>query len=601
MIKSCNNDHLNNQNINPQYYLFFQIWKELTDFRTFDSYQFKSFNPINGIEELIHTCDLFLNGLTPTSHSIIAVSEELLKSVRNDYVLLSCYNHIRNRMLCNLGKKKDSKTKITELRYELKYYLKQLKNTYDEKLIDCLCSCIDNNDTQKLPRLVSSFISRCIDNGWSVKALHQKIRLKDSVLIRDFLTGIRRSQKQTYCVFFPFKLKITPISGKTKEESTEYVSNQLPNFNICLKSKEEIIRDYPELDNSLLSSDKYMIVVCNEMDIYSASHSAVLKLTNALNILSFFSSIDSWGVNYNWIAFNQDSPYSKSIRTSDIYYTYKYLDSASMVYSKFRSMVEHNTINKEIYQKLLSSFSYANLSSLSTSLEEKYINMWIALEALSRTDSSENIISNILTFVPNACSLRFIYKEIRNFAEECDRCGISLDFGEKNIDIHTDDKEQMVSDLIEVMRDTNHLSTLKSRCTINNLLEYRCSEIEKIINNPSEFISHITSHHKTIQWHLDRLYRIRNEIAHSGIKQNFAIIRYTEHLYDYIASCVSEVVRIANDNNSIDFGEIIAVINDNYYEFEQMSTDINKSRISAIDGFGSLWKNGIIDFFRIDI
>ena len=135
----------------------------------------------------------------------------------------------------------------------------------------------------------------------------------------------------------------------------------------------------------------------------------------------------------------------------------------------------------------------------------------------------------------------------------------------------------MVSDLIEVMRDTNHLSTLKSRCTINNLLEYRCSEIEKIINNPSEFISHITSHHKTIQWHLDRLYRIRNEIAHSGIKQNFAIIRYTEHLYDYIASCVSEVVRIANDNNSIDFGEIIAVINDNYYEFEQMSTDINKS------------------------
>ena len=267
-----------------------------------------------------------------------------------------------------------------------------------------------------------------------------------------------------------------------------------------------------------------------------------------------------------------------------------------MVYSKFRSMVEHDTINKEIYQKLLSSFSYANLSALSTSLEEKYINMWIALEALSRTDSSENIISNILTFVPNACSLRYIYKEIRNFVEDCDRCGISLDFGEKKIDIHTDNKEQMVSDLIEVIRDTSHLSTLKSRCSINNLLDFRCSEIEKIINNPSEFISHITSHHKTIQWHLDRLYRIRNEIAHSGIKQNFAIIRYTEHLYDYIASCVSEVVRIANDNNSIDFGEIVAVINDNYYEFEQMSTEINKSRISAIDGFGSLWKNGIIDF-----
>ena len=149
MIKFCNNDRLNDQEINPQYYLFFQIWKELTDFRTFDSYQFKSFNPINGIEELIHTCDLFLNGLTPTTHSIIAVSEELLKSVRNDHVLLSCYNHIRNRILCHLGKKKDSNAKIMELRYELKYYLKQLENTYDDKLIDCLCNCIDNNETQK--------------------------------------------------------------------------------------------------------------------------------------------------------------------------------------------------------------------------------------------------------------------------------------------------------------------------------------------------------------------------------------------------------------------------------------------------------------------
>lgn len=259
-------------------------------------------------------------------------------------------------------------------------------------------------------------------------------------------------------------------------------------------------------------------------------------------------------------------------------------------------MVEHDAINKDIYQKLSSAFSYANLSALSTSLEEKYINMWIALEAVSRTDSSENIISNILTFVPNACSLRYIYKEIRNFAEDCGRCNISLEFGEKRIDIHTDNKEQMVSDLIEVMRDTNHLSTLKNRCSINDLLEYRCSEIEKIINNPSKFISHIISHHKTIKWHLDRLYRIRNEIVHSGISQNFEIIRYTEHLYDYIASCISEVVRIANDNNSIDFGEVVAVINNNYDEFEQIANEINKSNISVLDRFGSLWKNGIIDF-----
>ena len=596
MITNYCDDTLRSLGVKEEYFLFCQLWKELTDERTFDSYQYKSFNIINGIEELIHNIDSYLNGFVATTHSICSVSEELIKHLRRDVVLSAKFPGIKNLLLKYLPQKRESVAEFKALRHQLSLYYKELSNGYDEALIDTLADHVGNKKTDTSITLSATYISRCIDIGWSTKALSSKLDLNEGKQLKDFLNRIFYCPKQTYCFFFPFRqIEVIPPKGKTKEDSKIYVKEQLNKFCVSVLSKEAIIAQYSELNSELLKENEYICVTSKCKDIYSASHDAIITLSNVLNILSFFSAIGPWSIkNKTWVGYNTEAPYTITLRPLDIYRTYEYLDSSSTVYNRIERLIHTEADYSELYQKLLSAFSYTNLSHASMTVEEKYMNMWIALESLTRTDSHDGIISNIIQCVPNACSLRYIYRELRNFAEDCGRCNISLDFETIKIDLQDANKEQIVLQMLSLFRNETYRVDLIERCKICTLLSYRCQQIYNLVVDENNMIAHIKSHHQTIEWHLDRLYRIRNEIAHSALFQHVAIVRYTEHLYDYLATYISEIVRFACKKDITSFGTLSAAINDNYQEFEIVTNDKKVKDKKAL--LGNLWTSGIMNF-----
>ena len=44
MLKECNDAKLIAAGLNPKFVLFYQSWRELTETKTFDTYQYKSIN-----------------------------------------------------------------------------------------------------------------------------------------------------------------------------------------------------------------------------------------------------------------------------------------------------------------------------------------------------------------------------------------------------------------------------------------------------------------------------------------------------------------------------------------------------------------------------
>ena len=434
MITNCNDTYLSSLGIEESKILFYQIWKELTNKKTFDSYQYKLFNVIDGTKELIHNIECFLENKVPTSHSIDAVVGELNKEIKNDYVLSTKFRSLKNSMLNSLSGRYITNSNYKALLYRMNFYLHELETNYDEALIDCLCNAIDISDADNIIKLTSIFISRCINQGWSARALYKKRIESNCNNIKIFLNKIYNSQQNNYFVMFPFRLKILPPNGKTKEQSKAYVIEQMKKFNILVYTKEELIDMYKNMDASLFNNSEYMLVKCVAKDIFAASHNAITEISNMLNIFGFFSVIEPWNIsNQNWIVFNSDHPYSKKLTPKDIYETYEYLDSSSVVYSRVEKIINSDSNNLEFAQKLLSAFNYATLSRLSVSVEEKFINMWIAIESLSRLDSHDNIIGNVLLCVSSACSIRYVYKELRNFVEDCFRCELSLAFEEVSI------------------------------------------------------------------------------------------------------------------------------------------------------------------------
>ncbi len=52
MTKNCNDLDLTGNGVDSKSILFYQLWKELTDKRTLDSYQFRVMNTLSVLEEL---------------------------------------------------------------------------------------------------------------------------------------------------------------------------------------------------------------------------------------------------------------------------------------------------------------------------------------------------------------------------------------------------------------------------------------------------------------------------------------------------------------------------------------------------------------------
>ena len=158
-----------------------------------------------------------------------------------------------------------------------------------------------------------------------------------------------------------------------------------------------------------------------------------------------------------------------------------------------------------------------------------------------RTGQYSDIITHIKTVLPEILCIRYIYRIVRNFSEDCMRCNlkscndISLDFSEN-------DKKKLVQKIISVFRNEPQYQILKSKCGHNKLLLYRCEEIHKLLND-KEAIKQKFDHYTTkIRWHIQRLYRIRNEITHSAFNETKSLVIYIEHLYAYLSQLMSEIV-----------------------------------------------------------
>ena len=102
----------------------------------------------------------------------------------------------------------------------------------------------------------------------------------------------------------------------------------------------------------------------------------------------------------------------------------------------------------------------------------------------------------------------------------------------------------------------------------------------------------IDRHYINVKRQLSRLYRIRNEIAHSALKDGVSLIRYIEHLDDYLSSFVSEVVMCWEKSSESNIEHIFEIIKDNYRAY----TDIRNAKkgVQPLTLLSSLRDTGII-------
>ena len=411
MKKNFNNVDLAEKNVDPKYFLFYQLWLELTDEKTLDTYQFKIMNTISALEELKKVLVQRLNRYHSDNKNIEECSKELLQLVGKDYVLREQYPVIKNRLLSHLGTTCNTDALQRTLIHQINYCLKIIEKDYFEKLILSLEESIENNVVAEIIGKTNQLVS-CVARGWSAKALGKIISILNDTGSHPenwnhFKNRILNKDLDKYRICIPLCIRPISAAGQKSIDALEKVKIRIRDMGISLVNGQNIIDEYPDLKENVKNNQPYVDIRENSYDVYSASHRAISTYADVLNALSFYNLVEAWNIrDVSWIAVNTTNGYKCLLKSRDLYSTYDYLEGASRI---FRSSEELDKSTKgTLKAKLRATYSYANIGKVSYAQEDKYINLWVALESLCRTDMYPNIISNVLETVPAALCSKYI-------------------------------------------------------------------------------------------------------------------------------------------------------------------------------------------------
>lgn len=599
MIKKDLNRDLAHKKVDSKYMFFIQLWHELLDVRTIDTYQYKLLNSYSALCELITVIEKTFLGLFTTSHNITECVDECAQIIKNDEIIKK-HNLLLWRSLVNhLNIKPKDKNEQLALKFQVEYALSVLKENYSEWINNELKSAINNDQKEQIIYCSKALISQCIYNGWSTQCLYKCDRfffnsIPDCDSISKFLHYLSSDNRDFY-VFIS--------TSNFTHKKTLNLKNVLENLEFIIEDTSSILPKYQgndKITSVFDSSKEYICIKVKAKDNYSAAYIAVQKLSDKINMLSFYNIIDTWDIkNIKMIAIDESSSYVITLSSSDLFKTYDYIDTSGFIYENTKKLM-NNPDFKEIADKLLASFSYANISRASLFQQEKYMTLWIALESLSRTEMYDDIISNVKNTVPAALSIRYLFRIIRNFAEDLIRCNVDLKFNDGiNYDIKDTSKAKIVEELITIFKDETLYIQLEEKCKCSDLLFYRITEIKRLLSDTDyEYaVTKFKNYHKHISWQIQRLYRIRNEIAHSANIDKNSLTIYTEHLFDYLSTFVSEIVSCMQTGDFKKIGEIYCKIQDNYTVFQEIVKNpkkINPEDIQILND--TLFRTGILNF-----
>ncbi len=159
------------------------------------------------------------------------------------------------------------------------------------------------------------------------------------------------------------------------------------------------------------------------------------------------------------------------------------------------------------------------------------------------------------------------------------------------IQMETIDKKQLITDLIGIFRNPERYALLEQKCVMNTLLLHRCKEIHVLLNDRKRIIEKYEHYTTKIRWHIQRLYRIRNEITHSAFLEDKSLTLYIEHLYTYLSQLVSEVVYYVEHKQVNSIEEAFSTIVENYNTYMEL---LNAGHIEDQD----ILKSGVIDIIN---
>ncbi|EHY13647.1 hypothetical protein ECDEC15E_5307 [Escherichia coli DEC15E] len=532
---------------------FIEVWKEILYVNTPSFYQSKMINTMSGAEELVEAIDDYIQD-DKSKKSLLSMIEDYKGNLKKDSIAKDTFKNLHATLLKKIETVPDpiSSNYILELKTIVKLVLSKESDYYHELKKQLKSSILSNADLNKKARLMDSiyqltksFIGYLLWKGYSPTYLYNRMEYLTRIKnygSRDFSAQFNSClDKLTirihdYTVYF----LITPLS--------KYLIELNNILDVSFINREGIIneKNYNKISQGVESSVLAKIVV-NTTDYVSAAWQANEKLDKVIDYLEIEKP--EYNIRYSPVCLTEFSngrfTHRQTINIGRLkqFITSKNYSILENIPNESKVLLRES-IKLDRYDVLTRSLRYLRVAKESTSLEQKLLGVWIALECIFESTSG-NIISGITNHIPTFYSTQSLEIRIR----------YSKDLLEARLKPISDSLLEITANQKSKFRDLSlkeYFDIVKIEKNRNKIFDelvskgdefavFRLIKIFESFGTSKKINDRFNDTKKDVESQLYRIYKVRNKITHRAYYGNIRP-QLVDHLYSYLLSAYSTLI-----------------------------------------------------------
>lgn len=499
----------------------------MVHWKTIDSYKVKYTNPILILEELLSVINGFESGQIKRFETVNLVRNEAQKRLREDSGVLDYAGFDKDFVRKNIESLNQNTRE--EAKTTLKILIEKNRPRYRADLLSFIENTIMEKReekgaflaaTEQLEKPINFLFAGLIRSGFSKKFLLKFIyslfvkgpEITFSERFAEFRRICLRGKKSFDVII---KCKLPGDLARSGADLFAYFDRiSQYRYEQLVGSSNSIVRDFFKEGQRVT----YFRKKVDAYDRYSAIFQAKPYLGKFLDLIHLGYDQKGPIVEQQVLVFNIDDPNGRAEPVTMSFPLEGFYRSGinffETLVKKVAAIDNNSWISDETKKKIRSAIRYLRLGSQAIEEEHRYLNYWIGLEYLFSDFSGGSTFERIKRFLIPIHTNVYISRNL--FAFHVDL--IEMGCHHKSDFINKDDLGyQFVQGNWTILEDKYWQDF--------PLLAARASHLRTILFSESERKSYINKQTKTLEQHLSRLYRVRNEIVHdAAIDGNFAIL-----------------------------------------------------------------------------
>lgn len=552
-------------------------FEELLNKRTPDSYRVRHHNVLSILEELCELIEGWQKRRIQSPETVVYCVEECVKLIKEDtWIDYSFYDKKlllddMDKYIIIIPESKDKRESIYEASSKLKYVCHKCiscnSSVYAKNLFTYLIGEINKpgdmdedgcyiKEMKSFDRALSFLCSELLRIGHSKNHLYMKahrlldgkiniVNLKDQLLAQDNIP---------YEVIYKFQSYLHIDECKYEYGFCDNVDE--------IKSKLENPQGDIPFKNFLTPnrSTLYKVLKVEALDTYAAIKKAKNSMALLLDTLHLGNSMKTIKFDSNVLVLSKATAgrFYSELRNHDYQLdgTYKFdPDMSKRLKSYVNDILDSTLVKDDAKDRLKSALRHFRMANDSNDIELRFVNYWIALEFIfSSPISNENTFVRIKKHLVNILCYSYIARNTRYLDDLLHKDGVLS--ADKSL-IEMTDAEW--GNLINNITDTN--------------TQYRLCQMKSHLHSKDDIERYITIHKQNLEWHITRIYRMRNELIHeAALKQDIEGV--TSNLRFYLVFVLNQLISYFHTIS------MPVSINNFFYDFENKANIIweNKDR-----------------------